>query len=97
MCIRDRFDPANHVCYSNRAACFLQTGHYDNALRDAEACLERDPKFVKGLFRKGLALGALERHGEAAAAFGAALDLDPKSAQIKSSLTMAQMKAARPR
>ena len=91
-----QFDPANHVCYSNRAACFLQTGHYDNALRDAEACLERDPKFVKGLFRKGLALSALERHGEAAAAFGAALNLDPKSAQIKSSLTMAQMKAARP-
>ena len=88
-------DDRLHACLSNRAACFLQTGHYDKALRDAEACLALEPDFVKARFRQGLALAALERHGEAGAAFARALELDPKNKQIASALKMAQMKLQR--
>ena len=88
-------DTSMHACLSNRAASFLQTGHYDKALLDAEACLELEPDFVKAHFRKGLALAALERHGEAGSAFTRALELDPKNKQIESALRMAQMKLQR--
>ncbi|KAJ1479197.1 hypothetical protein T484DRAFT_1628945 [Baffinella frigidus] len=68
----------DHTVFSNRAACFLKLGQADKALKDCDACLALSPKFVKAVFRRGVALLGLERFEEAAKAFAATLDLDPK-------------------
>ena len=86
-------DVTNHVAYANRSACFLKLGDFEKALRDATRCAEMAPTFVKGRFRVGLALHALGRFAEAAAALAEAERLDPKNAQIKDALKMAAFKA----
>ena len=86
-------DDVNHVAYANRSACFLKLGEHEKALRDATRCAEMAPTFVKGRFRVGLALHALGRFAEAAAALAEAERLDPKNAQIKDALKMAAFKA----
>jgi len=74
---------AFHVCLSNRSACFLKLGDHERALKDADECVSVSPKYVKGLFRKGLSLKALGRFHEAMKCFTVALELEPKNQQIK--------------
>jgi hypothetical protein len=88
-----QLDSDNHVAYANRSACFLKLGEHERALADAERCVKIEPGFVKGRFRIGLALHALGRFAEAAAALAEAETLDPKNAQIKDALKMAAFKA----
>ena len=88
-----QLDSNNHVAYANRSACFLKLGEHERALADAERCVKIEPGFVKGRFRIGLALHALGRFAEAAAALAEAETLDPKNAQIKDALKMAAFKA----
>lgn len=38
--------------YSNRAACYTKLGALPEGLKDANKCIELDPKFVKGYSRK---------------------------------------------
>jgi Flp pilus assembly protein TadD len=90
----DDKDPALH---SNRAACFLKLGQAVRALADAERCVALDPAAVKGHFRRGVALMALDRPEEAAAAMARTLDLDPRNAEARATLQLAQAKAARRR
>mmetsp|Transcript_24199 Transcript_24199/g.29346 ORF Transcript_24199/g.29346 Transcript_24199/m.29346 type:complete len:380 (-) Transcript_24199:123-1262(-) len=85
-------DDSNHVLYSNRAACFLQTGHYQKALDDCDRCVSLNSGFVKGHFRRGLALNALELFKDACGSFSRALELDPKNGPAKASLQMSEMK-----
>ena len=49
------------------AACFLKLGLPEKALEDADKCLSLQPDFVKGRFRRGVALVGLNRFQEAAA------------------------------
>merc|ERR1719421_167932 len=44
-------DDANHILYSNRAACFLKLGRYAQARDDADKCTKLAPSFAKGHFR----------------------------------------------
>ncbi|KAI8776906.1 TPR and ankyrin repeat-containing protein 1, partial [Biomphalaria glabrata] len=44
------------VLYSNVAAAYLAINDFTNALEAAEKCLEGNPSFFKGYFRKGQAL-----------------------------------------
>mmetsp|Transcript_7559 Transcript_7559/g.12708 ORF Transcript_7559/g.12708 Transcript_7559/m.12708 type:complete len:461 (-) Transcript_7559:142-1524(-) len=82
---------------SNRAACSLKLGDPENALADAMAVLEIDPKHVKANFRRGMALHALERYREACPVLSKALELEPKNAQIKAALTFAERRAMQSR
>ena len=61
------------------------------ALADADKCIALSPDFVKGHFRRGVALIALERFQEGAASLSKVLDMDPKNAEAKASLQMAQV------
>uniref|UniRef100_A0A7S3AE38 Uncharacterized protein n=1 Tax=Haptolina ericina TaxID=156174 RepID=A0A7S3AE38_9EUKA len=90
-------DDSQHALYSNRAACFLKLGRYDQAKDDAEACIRIDPKFPKGHFRLALAQQALEQFGDACTSFNKVLDLEPNNKDAASGLNMARMQAERRR
>lgn len=47
---------------NNRAACHQQLSNFDAVCDDTTFVLENDPKNVKALIRRGLALEALERY-----------------------------------
>ena len=85
--------PRHHVALANRAACFLKMGEHAKALDDASRCASIAPDYVKGHFRKGLALHAMGAHGEAVVALTLAEKLDPKNAQVVEALRMAAFKA----
>lgn len=74
-------NPEDAKIYSNRAACYQKLAEFRMAKADADECIKRDPKFVKGYIRKGLALLAMKMTSEAAEAFGEALQLDPNNSE----------------
>mmetsp|Transcript_68106 Transcript_68106/g.197378 ORF Transcript_68106/g.197378 Transcript_68106/m.197378 type:complete len:435 (-) Transcript_68106:80-1384(-) len=58
-------DPQQHLCYSNRSAAHMKLGNAEEALRDAQRCVELAPAFPKGYSRQAAALQALKRWEEA--------------------------------
>jgi stress-induced-phosphoprotein 1 len=49
-------NPTDHTIYGNRSASFHNLKKYNEALVDAEKCIEVKPDWSKGYQRKGLAL-----------------------------------------
>lgn len=90
-------DSTQHTLYSNRAACFLKLGRYEQAREDALQCTQLAPSFAKGHFRLALALQAQDKPGEACAAFNRVLDLEPANKEAAAGLNMARMQAERQR
>eukprot|EP00830_Metopus_es_P010388 TRINITY_DN1999_c0_g1_i1.p1 TRINITY_DN1999_c0_g1~~TRINITY_DN1999_c0_g1_i1.p1 ORF type:complete len:591 (+),score=196.13 TRINITY_DN1999_c0_g1_i1:70-1842(+) len=84
------FDPTDHLLFSNRSACYASLTQYQDALDDANKCLELKPDFVRGYGRKGLALFYLKKHGEAIETYTAGLKLDPNNDQLKEGLEQAK-------
>jgi len=80
------------ICYANRAQCYLKTGHLYEALIDSDECITVDPSYVKGHFRRGMALHALKRYPEAIMSLSHASDMEPKNEQIKQALGFAHLK-----
>lgn len=81
-----------HVLLSNRSACFLKLGHHDKALADATHAIALDSSYVKGVFRKGLALHAMKRYREAITELAKAHKIEPKNKQIKQALQFAEVR-----
>ena len=81
-----------HICYSNRAACWLKLGQPEKALDDTKCCVALSPKYVKVLFRAGLAHHALGQYQQAGPFFLKALDIQPKNKQVKDALKFAELK-----
>ncbi len=81
-----------HVVLSNRSACFLKLGHHEKALKDGIDAEGLDPTYVKGIFRKGLALHAMGRYEEAIASLASAQKIEPKNKQIKQAIGFAEMR-----
>lgn len=90
-------DAKQHALFSNRAACFLKIGRYEQALSDAESCIALAPDFGKGHFRRALALQALSRYPDACGSFTKVIELEPKNKEAASGLNMARMQAERQR
>merc|ERR1712066_969630 len=67
--------------YSNRSMVRLNLNKIEDSLKDANKCIELDPKFVKAYHRKGQALLRLNEFDDAIAAAneGAALEPDNKA------------------
>lgn len=74
-------NPEDAKIYSNRAACYQKLAEFKMACDDADQCIKRDPKFVKGYIRKGMALLAMKKSSEAAEAFQSALEIDETNAE----------------
>ena len=88
-----QLDRANHVYFSNRAACNFNLKQYPQALHDACRCIQLAPKWPKGYFRKGATLLALKQLSAAQTVCDAGLQLDPNSTDLvtlKSDITKAQ-------
>lgn len=80
------------VTLSNRAACFLKLGEHEKAEADAQKASTINPKNVKALFRRGLALHAMKRFMEALPVLAEAHKLEPKNKQIKEALQFAEVR-----
>ena len=78
--------------YSNRSASNLSLGQKNEALEDAEKCIQAKPNWVKGPFRKAMALNALERYQDAEKAFEQALDFDKENYDIQDRLNSVRAK-----
>lgn len=70
-------DPMNKDIYSNRCMTFIKLMEPVQALKDAEKCLELDPKFVKGLAKKGACHHLLKEYHKAMRAYEQGLEIDP--------------------
>ena len=81
-----------HIVLSNRSACFLKLGHHEKALKDGADAAIIDSTYVKGTFRKGLALHAMGSYQEAVEALSSAHKLEPNNKQIKQALQFADVR-----
>ena len=81
-----------HIVLSNRSASFLKLGHHEKAFADGCEAERLDPSYVKGIFRKGLALHAMGRYQEALTSLSAASKIEPKNKQIKQALQFAEVR-----
>jgi hypothetical protein len=81
-----------HIVLANRSAAFLKLGDHEKALNDASKAQNLNPAYVKGIFRRGLALHAMGRYQEAIEALAAAYKLEPKNKQIKEALQFAEVR-----
>lgn len=70
--------PNDHTLYSNRAFAFTKTKEYSRALADADKCVQLNPKWAKGHFRRGEALRLMGVHAQALLAYQKASSLDPE-------------------
>uniref|UniRef100_A0A8D8XDV0 Sperm-associated antigen 1 n=1 Tax=Cacopsylla melanoneura TaxID=428564 RepID=A0A8D8XDV0_9HEMI len=71
----------------NRAQVYIKQGNYNLALTDCEEALRIDPSYVKGMYRKALALYNLKRYKEASEWFNSVLQLEPGNQTVHDYLT----------
>ena len=66
----------------SKAGQLVQQGHYEQAVAEASAAIERDAADVESRVDRAQAYAALDRHAEAAADLEAAVRLDPGDGDI---------------
>lgn len=59
-----KLKPREHTVFSNRSLAYLRIGKLEEALSDAQMCVEACPKFARGYMRKAVTLNMLQRHEE---------------------------------
>lgn len=84
--------PTEHTSYSNRAAAYLKLGAYNDALKDAEKCLELKPDFVKGHARKGHSYFWTKQYNRALQAYEDGLKIEPTNADCRDGRMRTMMK-----
>ena len=80
----------SYAIFGNRSAVNVKLGKGQQALEDANSALLIHPTWAKGFSRKGQALACLKRYRESTKAFEAALELKPKSKNLKKRLAKAK-------
>lgn len=83
----DPSSEASGALYSNRAASYTGLNEFTKALDDAVNCVRVRPDWLKGHFRKGVALESLNRLDEAQRAFQDALKTEPGNEEVQQRLT----------
>ncbi|XP_031390289.1 hsp70-Hsp90 organizing protein 1-like isoform X2 [Punica granatum] len=72
--------------YSNRAACYMKLREFSEAMKDAEKCIELEPKSSMGYRRKGDLLFHMEEYNLATETYLQGLHHDPSDLQLSDSL-----------
>eukprot|EP01063_Lacrimia_lanifica_P017863 TRINITY_DN2484_c0_g1_i2.p1 TRINITY_DN2484_c0_g1~~TRINITY_DN2484_c0_g1_i2.p1 ORF type:complete len:279 (+),score=82.49 TRINITY_DN2484_c0_g1_i2:42-878(+) len=75
--------PKNHVPFSNRSACLFNNQKYLEAFSDACRCVNLNPKWAKGYFRKGSCLHMLKQPAAALQVCNAGLKVEKGNADLK--------------
>lgn len=70
-------NPKSVALYSNRSMTFVKLMEPVQGLKDADKCIELDPKFIKGYARKGACHHLLKEYHKAMKAYELGLELDP--------------------
>ncbi|XP_051227873.1 uncharacterized protein [Lolium perenne] len=76
-------NPSDTPMHANKSLCWLRMRHGGLALEDARKCKMIRPRWSKAWYREGAALSFMKDYDGAADAFGEALQLDPKSEEIR--------------
>lgn len=71
-----------HVFFANRSATRALMGQAQLALDDADACVQLEPTYAKGHFRKAQALSKLARYRDALVALQEAQTLEPGNKSV---------------
>jgi len=79
-------DPRDHALFSNRSACYHNLKQHEEALGDAEMCINLKSDWGKGHQRKAMALHGMGHLDEAYKAYQEGLKVDPDNSQIKSGM-----------
>uniref|UniRef100_A0ACD5XGV2 Uncharacterized protein n=1 Tax=Avena sativa TaxID=4498 RepID=A0ACD5XGV2_AVESA len=83
-------NPLDASIFANMSLCWLRMRHRDNALKDARKCRMMRPRWSKAWYREGAALSFLKNYDGAADVFREALQLEPKSEEIREALRKAE-------
>jgi stress-induced-phosphoprotein 1 len=78
-----RRNPTDHKLYSNRAACYMKLGAFNEAKSDAEKCIAMDPTFAKGYTRKGAVQFFMKEYDRAIKTYEEGLKHDPENDELK--------------
>ena len=79
-------NPDDHRVYSNRAACYTKLAAFNEALKDAEKCIEIAPEFAKGYTRKGHVEFFTKQYDKALETYQAGLAKDPENEELRDGL-----------
>lgn len=82
--------PDEHTIIGNRSAAFYSLKKYDQALADAQKCIDIKPDWSKGYQRKAMALQAQGDIDEAIVQYKVGIEKDPNNAQCKQFLEQAE-------
>ncbi|XP_056104027.1 tetratricopeptide repeat protein 31 [Rhinichthys klamathensis goyatoka] len=74
-----KHNPKEYKLFGNRSYCYEKMLEYEKALTDADIALSMNPKWIKGLYRKGKALVGLKRYFEARLTYNEVLKLNSGS------------------
>ncbi|KAG2378656.1 hypothetical protein C9374_008295 [Naegleria lovaniensis] len=71
-----------HVLHSNMAQCHINMKQYKLAIEQAQNCIEANPSFVKGYYRKAVALELMGKRQQALDTLEMALKKEPNNDMI---------------
>lgn len=86
-------NPLDASMIANQSLCWLRMRHGGPALENARKCRMMRPGWSKAWYREGAALSFMKDYEDAADAFREALQLDPKSEEIREALRKAEKAA----
>lgn len=76
-------DPNNLKIFSNRCFAYIKVLDLANALKDADKCIEMDPKMIKAWMRKGNIHHLMKEYHKAMTAYDKGLEIDPENKDLQ--------------
>lgn len=87
-------NPTNPVAYSNRAAAYTKLGEFPMAMKDCDACLDIDGKYMKAWSRKGAIHFFMKEFHKCLDVYQKGLEIDPTSKEMRDGLLKTQQAIA---
>ena len=76
-------NPTDHTIFGNRSAAHYSLQQWEQAIEDAQKCIDIKPDWSKGYQRKGMAMEGKGDLEEAIKLYETGIDKDPANAQCK--------------
>lgn len=87
-------NPTDPVAYSNRAAAYTKLGEFPMAMKDCDACLDIDGKYIKAWSRKGAIHFFMKEYHKCLDVYQKGLEIDPTSKEMRDGLLKTQQAIA---